>query len=246
MQKTVIDINVDVGEGINNETQLFPYISSCNIACGGHAGDTETMRSVVKLAKQYHVKIGAHPSFPDKEGFGRKTMDISCAALYTSIKAQIDDLISILREEHMRLNHIKPHGTLYNLAAIDAKCASVIIEVMKSILLPVKLYVPYNSVIEKMAIENNIPIKYEAFADRNYNADGTLVSRTHKHALIEDANTMFEHVFRMIISEKVKTISGAEIKIIADTFCIHGDNPKVIDLIKSLSSRLQKEGIQIR
>ena len=161
MQKTVIDINVDVGEGINNETQLFPYISSCNIACGGHAGDTETMRSVVKLAKQYHVKIGAHPSFPDKEGFGRKTMDISCAALYTSIKAQIDDLISVLREEHMRLNHIKPHGALYNLAAIDAKCASVIIEVMKSILLPVKLYVPYNSVIEKMAIENNIPINYE-------------------------------------------------------------------------------------
>jgi UPF0271 protein len=246
MQKTVIDINVDVGEGINNETQLFPYISSCNIACGGHAGDTETMRSVVKLAKQYHVKIGAHPSFPDKEGFGRKTMDISCAALYTSIKAQIDDLISILREEHMRLNHIKPHGALYNLAAIDAKCASVIIEVMKSILLPVKLYVPYNSVIEKMAIENNIPINYEAFADRNYNADGTLVSRTQLHALIEDADTMFEHVFRMITSNKVKTVSGKDIKIIADTFCIHGDNPNAIDLIKSLSNRLQKEGIQIR
>lgn len=246
MQKTVIDINVDVGEGINNETQLFPYISSCNIACGGHAGDTETMRSVVKLAKQYHVKIGAHPSFPDKEGFGRKTMDISCAALYTSIKAQIDDLISVLREEHMRLNHIKPHGALYNLAAIDAKCASVIIEVMKSILLPVKLYVPYNSVIEKMAIENNIPINYEAFADRNYNADGTLVSRTELHALIEDADTIFEHVFRMITSNKVKTVSGKDIKIIADTFCIHGDNPNAIDLIKSLSNRLQKEGIQIR
>jgi UPF0271 protein len=246
MQKTVIDINVDVGEGINNETQLFPYISSCNIACGGHAGDTETMRSVVKLAKQYYVKIGAHPSFPDKEGFGRKTMDISCAALYTSIKAQIDDLISILREEHMRLNHIKPHGALYNLAAIDAKCASVIIEVMKSILLPVKLYVPYNSVIEKMAIENNIPINYEAFADRNYNADGTLVSRTQLHALIEDADTMFEHVFRMITSNKVKTVSGKDIKIMADTFCIHGDNPNAIDLIKSLSNRLQKEGIQIR
>ena len=246
MQITAIDINVDVGEGINNEAELMPLISSCNIACGGHAGDTETMKQVVKLAKQYNVKVGAHPSFPDKEHFGRKPIDISCAALYTSIKSQIDDLMSVLREEQVRLNHIKPHGALYNLAAVDAKCASVVIEVMKSILLPIKLYVPYNSVIEKMALKNNILIKYEAFADRNYNADGTLVSRTELHALIEDSDEMFEHVFRMISSKKVKAISGKEIKILADTFCIHGDNPKAIDLIKNLSRRLQKNDIQIR
>lgn len=246
MQITAIDINVDVGEGINNEAALMPLISSCNVASGGHAGDAETMKQVVRLAKKHRVKVGAHPSFPDKEHFGRKPIDISCAALYTSIKRQLDNLISILREEQVRLNHIKPHGALYNLAAVDAKCASIVIEVMKSILLPVKLYVPYNSVIEKLAIENNIHIKYEAFADRNYNADGTLVSRTQPHALIEDPDEMFEHVFRMITTKKVKTISGKEIKILADTFCIHGDNPKAIDLIKSLSRRLQKEGIQIR
>jgi UPF0271 protein len=246
MQIKAIDINVDVGEGINNESVLMPIISSCNIACGGHAGDTETMKQIVKLAKQYNVKVGAHPSFPDKEHFGRKPMDISCAALYTSIKGQVDNLMSILRDEHVRLNHIKPHGALYNLAAVDAKCASVVIEVMKSILLPIKLYVPYNSVIEKLALKNNILIKYEAFADRNYNADGTLVSRTKLHAVIEDSEEMFEHVFRMISSKKVKTISGKEIKILADTFCIHGDNPKASDLIKSLSKRLQKNDIQIR
>jgi UPF0271 protein len=246
MQMEAIDINVDVGEGINNESVLMPIISSCNIACGGHAGDLETMKQVVKLAKEHNVKVGAHPSFPDKEHFGRKPMDISCAALYTSIKGQVDNLMSVLRDEHVRLNHIKPHGALYNLAAVDTKYASVVIEVMKSILLPIKLYVPYNSVIEKLALKNNLLIKYEAFADRNYNADGTLVSRTEIHALIEDSDEMFEHVFRMISSNKVKTISGKEIKILADTLCIHGDNPKAIDLIKSLSSRLQKEGVQIR
>ena len=246
MEAKFIDINVDVGEGIGNESILMPIISSCNIACGGHAGDSESMRMIVKLATANNVKIGAHPSFPDKANFGRKQMDISCAALYTSIKGQIDDLMIILEEENTRLNHVKPHGALYNLAAVDDKAASVIIEVMKNFILPVKLFVPFNSVIEKKAIENNIPIKYEAFADRNYNDDGTLVSRNEKNALIHDSEQMFDHVFRMISSQKVKTISGSEIKILADTFCIHGDNPKAVDLIQDLSKRLREKSIQIK
>lgn len=246
MEAKFIDINVDVGEGIGNESILMPIISSCNIACGGHTGDEETMRMVVKLAAANNVKIGAHPSFPDKANFGRKPMDISCAALYTSIKGQIDDLMIILEEENARLNHVKPHGALYNLAAVDKKKASVIIEVMKNFILPVKLYVPFNSIIEKMAIENNIPIRYEAFADRNYNEDGTLVSRNQNNALIYESEQMFYHVFRMISSQKVKTISGSEIKILADTFCIHGDNPKAVDLIQYLSKRMLEKGILIK
>ena len=246
MKAKFIDINVDVGEGIGNESILMPIISSCNIACGGHAGDSESMRMIVKLATANNVKIGAHPSFPDKANFGRKQMDISCAALYTSIKGQIDNLMTILEQENTRLNHVKPHGALYNLAAVDDKAASVIIEVMKNFILPVKLFVPFNSVIEKKAIENNIPIKYEAFADRNYNDDGTLVSRNEKNALIHDSEQMFDHVFRMISSQKVKTISGSEIEMLADTFCIHGDNPKAVDLIRDLSKRLQEKGIQIK
>ena len=246
MKAKCIDINVDFGEGIGNESILMPIISSCNIACGGHAGDLETMRMVVKLATANNVKIGAHPSFPDKANFGRKQMDISYAALYTSIKGQIDDLMIILKEENTRLNHVKPHGALYNLAAVDYKTASVIIEVMKNFILPVKLFVPFNSVIEKIAIENNIPIKYEAFADRNYNDDGTLVSRNENNAFIHESEQMFDHVFRMISSQKVKTISGSEIKILADTFCIHGDNPKAVELIQELSKRLQEKGIQIK
>lgn len=246
MEDIFIDINVDVGEGIGIEPIIMPFISSCNIACGGHAGDSESMRRVVKLAKENNVKIGAHPSFPDKANFGRKQMYISCAALYSSLKGQIDNLMLILKEENARLNHVKPHGALYNLAAVDDKIAAVIIEVMKIFISPVSLFVPFNSVIEKIAIENKIPIKYETFADRNYNDDGTLVSRDENNALINDSQQMFDHVFRMIISKKVKTISGSEIEIMADTFCIHGDNPRAADLIQDLSKRLQEKGIQIK
>lgn len=246
MYHTAVDINVDVGEGIYNESQLMPYISSCNIACGGHAGDLETMRSVVKLAKQYQVKIGAHPSFPDIENFGRIPIKITSAALYTSLKDQIDNLMVVLKEEQARIHHVKPHGALYNLAAVDSKIANVIIEVMKSFMLPIKLYVPNNSVIEKLAIENDIPIMHEAFADRNYNDDGSLVSRTKNNALIEDATQMFEHVYRMIIFKKIKTITESEIDIFATTFCVHGDHPNAVLFIKNLKTRLAENGIQIR
>ena len=240
-----IDINVDLGEGVGNESQIMPYISSCNIACGGHAGDVETMRTVVKLAKQYDVKIGAHPSFPDIENFGRVPMEISSAALYKSIKTQIRNLLIILKEEHVRLYHIKPHGALYNLAAIDEKIASIIIEAIKSIALPIKLYVPYKSVIADLAIQNNISIKYEAFADRNYCEDLTLVSRSHDNALIKDSSELCKHVYKMITTQKVKTISGIEIPIKADTFCIHGDNIDAVSLVKNLRLKLEEKGIKI-
>jgi UPF0271 protein len=241
-----IDINVDVGEGVNNEAQLMPYISSCNIACGGHAGDLQSMRNVVKLAKQYDVKIGAHPSFPDKENFGRQAIEISSAALFKSIREQINSLMLVLRDENARLNHIKPHGALYNLAVTNTSIATVIIEVMKSISLPIKLYVPYKSVIAELAIKENIPIVYEAFADRNYNDDLTLVLRKKKNAIISDSEALFNHVFRMITQRKVKSIDGVEVKIIANTFCIHGDNLKAVNLIKDLNKKLTQFHINIK
>ena len=246
MIPSAIDINVDVGEGIGNESLIMPFISSCNIACGGHAGDFEIMRTVVKLAKQLRVKIGAHPSFPDKANFGREKLDMSCAALFKSIKEQINSLEHILHEEHGRLHHIKPHGALYNLAAVDEKVANVIVEVMKSMVLPTKLYVPYKSVIEELAIQNNIPIVYEAFADRNYNSDLTLVSRKESNALIHNEDDVFNHVFNMISKNQVKTITGEFTKIKAQTFCVHGDNKNAVNLIRNLESRLQTHGISIR
>ena len=245
MKNYKIDINVDLGEGAGNESQIMPYISSCNIACGCHAGDSETMRTVVKLAKKYDVKIGAHPSFPDKEHFGRKAMEMSSTLLFTSIKKQIRDLLEVLKDENARLHHIKPHGALYNLATVDEKTAEIIIEAIKRIAIPVKLYVPYNSVIADMAIKNKISIVYEAFADRNYNEDLTLVSRSKNNALISDEIDMFNHVYRMISTNKVKTISGKEIALKADTFCIHGDNPKAVKMVKNLKSKLESKKIII-
>ncbi len=246
MNTLYIDINVDVGEGINNEAELLPFVSSCNIACGGHAGDIETMQTVVQIAKQHKIKIGAHPSYPDKENFGRQVVDMSCAALYSSIQGQIKALMKVLREEHVQLHHVKPHGALYNVVARDKRTAEVIIEVMKSIQFPLCLYVPYGSVIAEMAIKENILITYEAFADRNYNEDLSLVSRGESNALITDADEMFNHVHRMITEKKVLTISGVEVPISAQTFCIHGDNPKAIKLVKSLMKNLRRSDIKIQ
>lgn len=246
MQTKTIDINVDVGEGGGNESVLMPYVSSCNIACGGHAGNLKTMREVVKLAKNHGVKIGAHPSYPDIENFGRKPMEISCVALFTSLKKQIDDLIAIVQDENTQLHHIKPHGALYNMAMTDTKIATTIVEVMKSMALPVNLYVPYNSMIETVALKNNIPITYEAFADRNYKEDLSLVSRTATNALIYDATAVFNHVYFIINTQKVKTITGAKVFIKADTFCVHGDTPNASELLKNLYENLELIDIKIR
>ena len=245
MANFLIDINIDVGEGIGNESKLMPYVSSCNIACGGHAGDRKTMRKVVRLAKKHHVKIGAHPSFPDIENFGRKPIEMPILALFISLKEQISSLMSIIEEENTFLHHIKPHGALYNMAVTDKSIATTIVEVIKSIALPIKLYVPYKSVIETIAIQNNIPITYEAFADRNYNNDLSLVSRSEKNALIHDADRMFEHVYRMILKRKVKTITEAEVTIKAETFCVHGDNLHALELIKKLRLNLELKGVKI-
>ncbi|WP_248722701.1 5-oxoprolinase subunit PxpA [Seonamhaeicola sp. ML3] len=241
-----IDINADVGEGLGNESMLMPYISSCNIACGGHAGDELTMREVVKLAKNSNVKIGAHPSFPDKENFGRVKMDISCAALYTSLKHQITDMLAVLEQEQATLHHIKPHGALYNLAAKDKKVANVIIEVVKSMHRPVQLYVPYKSVVAELAQENGLSITYEAFADRNYNPDLSLVSRNEDNALITDVDNMAEHVLNMILNKKLKTVSGEEQHIIAETICVHGDSPNAIQMVKKLNDHLRESEIRIQ
>ena len=171
-----IDINCDVGEGIASEHLLMPYISSCNIACGGHFGDVNSIDKTIKLAIKNNVKIGAHPSFPDKENFGRKLIQISDEEFTNSIQKQLNLFLDSLSLFGKKLHHIKPHGALYNAIAIDEKLANLFIDVTRNYLKDAFLYVPYNSVIERIALKNNINIKYEAFADRNYNNDLTLVS----------------------------------------------------------------------
>ncbi|MBR9847410.1 MAG: lactam utilization protein LamB, partial [Algicola sp.] len=190
-----IDINCDLGEGLENEALLMPYLSSCNIACGGHAGDIETMTRVSELAKTHKVKIGAHPSFPDREGFGRQIIELSTSDLYESLEEQINALIEVLKPMHLKLHHVKPHGALYNLAATDKKTAQIVVSVIKSIDKNLILYAPYQSMVSKIAITDGLKVMYESFADRNYNEDLTLVSRQNSDAIIHDKTEIFDQVF---------------------------------------------------
>ena len=242
MKNLKIDINADVGEGIGNEDLLFPLISSCNIACGGHSGDLETMLSIVRLAKKNNLKIGAHPSFPDRKNFGRKIMNISKDKLVKSLKNQIQALRTILIQENVDLNHIKPHGALYNFASNDKETARIIIDLTKEI--NTKLYAPYSSLISKMAREEGVKICNELFIDRNYNSNLTLVSRDNPNALIENSNEMFKHVYN-IINNKIISVDKKEISVEFDTLCIHGDNPNAIELLEELHLKLNNIGIEI-
>jgi len=240
-----IDINCDVGEGLDNERDLMPYISSCSIACGGHAGTKKTIMKTIKLAMQHTIKIGAHPSFPDKENFGRKVMEISLADLQLSIENQLKLINNNVKQLGGELHHVKAHGALYNLSATNKETAQVIINAIKNTLDDVFLYVPYNSVIQKLAVRNNLKIKVEAFADRNYNTDLTLVSRKNKNALITNKEILMQHLLKMITEKKVISIDGVEVEIIADTFCVHGDNPNAKNLLKFMHKKLLKNGIKI-
>ena len=241
-----IDVNADVGEGVGNELDLMPLLSSCNIACGGHAGDLASMTQVVRLAKAHKVKIGAHPSFPDKDNFGRIDIKMSAADLYSSIKYQIRDLQEVIHSEDAQLHHIKPHGALYNMAAKDEKTANVIIEVVKSISLPVTLYAPYKSIIADLAIKENIEVTFEAFADRNYNNDLSLVSRNIKNAVLTIKDDVLAHLKRMVLTQNVRTIDGEEVPIKASTYCIHGDTANAVEILEYLSLMLPKNKIFIQ
>ena len=240
-----IDINCDLGEGAGNDALLMPYLSSCNIACGGHAGNDDTMKETIRLALQHNVKIGAHPSFPDRENFGRTEMNLPNNELSTLIIAQIIRLKILTEEAGGKLNHVKPHGALYNMAAVNDSTAEAVIDAMAAFDKGLILYVPYGSVIAKKAIERNIQILYEAFADRNYNNDLTLVSRQLSNAVMKDSGDVLAHVVRMVKEKKVKTVDGDLVKIEAGTICVHGDNPHAVEIVSHLSQNLKGVNISI-
>lgn len=240
-----IDINADVGEGLGNEISIMPYLSSCNIACGGHAGNLKTMKAVVQLAKKHDVKIGAHPSFPDKSNFGRKEIDISSDDLFQSLKSQIESLQNVVRHENIQLHHIKPHGALYNLAVKDEEIANVIIDVMYSINKNLKLYVPPKSVISEVAKSKHVEVVFEGFADRNYNPDLSLVSRQKSNALITKKESVLAHVFNMVLEQKVRTVNGVEVALFVNTICVHGDTENSEEILKYLYHNLSSNNIEI-
>ena len=233
-----VDINADVGEGVINEALLMPLLSSCNIACGGHAGNKATIQNVIKLAKKERVKIGVHPSFPDKENFGRLPMQLSNDALSESLKQQIHTFLDIANTEGVALHHIKPHGALYNLAAKDEQTAIIVLDVFDDLAKTVKLYAPFNSIIANLAKLRGIKVVYEAFLDRRYNEDLSLVNREHPKALITDENVLLQQFLVLKNHQKVVTLDGIEKSIKAETFCIHGDTKNSIELLTFLNHKL--------
>ena len=236
----MIDFNCDLGEGLNNEHLLMTLISSCNIACGGHAGSTEIIDRVIQLALENNVKIGAHPSFADRANFGRVVLDISDEELYESLVDQMQLFKQRAELQNAQVHHVKPHGALYNLIAVNKKKAAIVVKAIQAVFADVKLYVPYNSKIEKVAKEHGVAIVYEAFADRNYNEDLTLVSRKESNAILTDPNKIVAHVERMANESKVRTVSGKDQPIKAETFCVHGDNANVLQILRSLQSLVEK------
>lgn len=244
--KKCIDINCDVGEGIGNEAELFQYISSCNVACGGHAGDETIMSKVVALAKKYELKVGAHPSYPDVANFGRISMDISPTELINTIEEQICNLRSICEQEQVKIYHIKAHGALYNDAAIGGKVAETYLRAVSTYKRELFLYVPAASVLEQMAIKEGFMVKREAFADRNYNNDLSLVSRNHANAIISEPPLVLEHLVRMVQSQKLITINQKVKTIDANTYCIHSDTAKILQILTYLSKELPKQNIYLQ
>ena len=236
----MLNINCDLGEGLNNEHIIMPLIDSCNIACGGHAGDSGSMIECVEISIKNNVKIGAHPSYPDKINFGRKKIDISPSELSYSIISQIESLETIADSYGLELNHIKAHGALYNQMMIDAELSNFYLDTIKDFKNKCSLYIPYKSEIEKIALKKGFSIIYEVFGDRNYNDDLSLVSRNNENALITDPESVVNHIKTIKETETVKTINGNYKKIKFDTICIHSDTNNSIEILKKINQEFDE------
>ncbi|TAI48957.1 5-oxoprolinase subunit PxpA [Flagellimonas allohymeniacidonis] len=246
MKQWRVDINCDVGEGVGNEAKIFPLITSCNIACGGHAGDKGSMRSMIKLAKQHDVKIGAHPSYPDPANFGRKVMQIPHPKLKESLLKQLRDFSSVLKEENATLHHIKPHGALYNEVARDENLAALFLNIVKEFGSTQTIYAPFGSCIAQLAPKVGVRVIFEVFGDRSYNNDGSLVSRQMDGAIIHEPKAVLEHILPMIKLDKVRTLQGNEIQTKAETICIHGDTSSALEILTYLSHEFPKHKLLLR
>ncbi len=232
------NINCDLGEGMANDEELMPYLNECNIACGGHFGNLSSIKQTIRLAKKHNVLIGAHPSFPDKENFGRKLITINDIDLAQSLHDQISLFLAACSQCNSEMNHIKLHGALYNLCCVDSKIAQLVLDVYVQFDYQFKLFVPYQSVIAQLA-QNKFQLSFEAFIDRRYNNDLSLVNRQHKYATINNPKNACEQVKSIINSGYLTSLDGNRINIKADTFCLHGDNPNALALANYLHNQCQ-------
>jgi 5-oxoprolinase (ATP-hydrolysing) subunit A len=241
-----IDINCDMGEGMDNDELIMPYISSTNIACGYHAGDEQTIWKTIELAIQYNVAIGAHVSFFDKENFGRSEMDLPAAEVYDLVTQQLIIIKEIADSFDIKIRHVKPHGALYNMSAKDAVFTKTIAQAVKDFDHSLVLFglSGSHSIAEAKAI--GLKTASEVFADRTYQNDGSLTPRSQTNALIEDSDKAIEQVLQMIKKGTVTSVSGKQISIEAETICIHGDGKHAVLFAKNIYENLKQNNIDIK
>jgi UPF0271 protein len=244
-----IDLNCDMGESygawkMGADAEVMPFITSANIAAGFHAGDPATIRKTVKLAVDHGVAIGAHPSLPDLMGFGRRAMKVSPQDMYDLVIYQAGAVEAFARAAGSKLHHVKCHGALYNMAAIDEGLSEAMARAVKD-LGDVKLYALSNSLMMKIAKSKGVPVYGEVFADRGYSDDGTLAPRDKPGGMIEDPAASVKQVLGMIEGGYVTSLAGKRVPVSADTLCIHGDQPGAVTFAKKLRETFQEKGISV-
>ena len=229
-----------MGEGIGNDEAIIPFISSANIACGFHAGDDVIMNNTVLLAKKYDVAVGAHPSFFDRENFGRTEMKLSNEEIYELVQKQTKILKSVAAKHDVMMQHVKPHGALYNMSAKAPAIAQAIAMAIKDYDTDLILFGLSGSESIKAGMDIGLKTKSEVFADRTYQEDGSLTPRSQANALIHDTSDAVAQALQMVLKKTVITVSGKTIPVIADTVCIHGDSAHAVAFAKAIHAALSK------
>lgn len=233
-----IDINSDLGEGTGNDELIMPFITSANIACGYHAGNTEIMWQTIESAIRHKVFIGAHPSFLDRENFGRTEMNLDQSEIYDLVTQQLIILNEIATGLDTKLHHVKPHGALYNMSAKDPAIAKAIASAVKDFDSDLILFGLSGSYSISEAKTIGMKTASEVFADRTYQEDGSLTPRSQPNALIEDTDKAVAHFLQMMNDGTVTTVSGKIIPIVAETICIHGDGKYAVDFAKAIRAAI--------
>jgi UPF0271 protein len=245
-----IDLNCDMGESfgrytIGNDEAMMPYITSANIACGLHAGDPLVTERTVRLAQEHGVGIGAHPGFPDLQGFGRRVMQLAPEEAEAFVLYQVGALAAFAKAAGAELVHVKPHGALYNLAARDRPLAEAIARAVVRFSRQLILVGLANSLLVEAGLEAGLPVAREAFADRAYEADGSLRSRRRPGAVLEDPAQAAEQVVRIARDGLVVAYTGEEVPVQAETICLHGDTSTAVEIAKTIRGELEAAGIEV-
>jgi UPF0271 protein len=238
-----VDLNADLGEGAGHDAELLALVTSANIACGLHAGDEAMMREALLAAKERGVAVGAHPSFDDRENFGRREISLTQDDIVELVTRQVQFFHELAHSLGVRPNHVKPHGALYNMAARDEVIADAIVRAVRAIDPELIMFAPGNSELSRAAEARELRVAREVFADRNYMPDGSLVPRSAPNAVLHDPEEAADRVFAMLRDHKVRAIDGTDVPVQVDTICVHGDTPEAVEFVIALRTCLAQTGI---